>query len=367
MASHRSDYTTMLIIPTLSGMELKMTYGDGDGGNYTPFTALDVTGHEISSRTYWIQFRSELFLRIWCDGMKHSATAWEILSDIMENRQRRTGLSVMRYLLHHSGPCLIQIHMAIRIHTRVTTGQPVPLTIMAVFIQTVVWWITGSIFFQTEAPVQWQWRCLHRDRLGIDNAAAICFRMNTVYLVPTSQYADARTYAIQAAIDLFSPCTNEVMQTANAWHAVGVGNAFTPGVTSDFPCSGYSVLFRSGFGWFFQPKFQCRNLHTKFWWWRYKQRCESNTIYILLMEITPASLIADGGSCGLDTVVKMQFVNIDSLNPCIVSLPNTGTATTQTSCSGQFNMTAEDHRVIILDNTNSTIITIVCRRFIRYT
>ncbi len=47
--------------------------------------------------------------------------------------------------------------------------------------------------------------------IGIDDAHAIAFRSQTVYLVPSSQYADARFYAIQSAIDLFGGCTQEVI------------------------------------------------------------------------------------------------------------------------------------------------------------
>lgn len=59
--------------------------------------------------------------------------------------------------------------------------------------------------------------------VGIDAAAAIAYRSLTTYLTPTSQYADARLGAIQAAEDLYGPCSFEVTQTSAAWFAVGVG------------------------------------------------------------------------------------------------------------------------------------------------
>lgn len=58
--------------------------------------------------------------------------------------------------------------------------------------------------------------------IGIDDAAKIAYRLNTFYLVPTSNYNDARTFSIQAAEDLFGIGSNQVIQTANAWDAVGV-------------------------------------------------------------------------------------------------------------------------------------------------
>ena len=39
--------------------------------------------------------------------------------------------------------------------------------------------------------------------LGLDAAAKITFRMESVYMVAGSTYAQARTYSIQAATDLF--------------------------------------------------------------------------------------------------------------------------------------------------------------------
>lgn len=61
--------------------------------------------------------------------------------------------------------------------------------------------------------------------IGTDKAAAIVYRTNTVYLTPTSNYANWRTACINAATDLYGAASNEVSQVKNAWHAVGVGTA----------------------------------------------------------------------------------------------------------------------------------------------
>ncbi len=58
--------------------------------------------------------------------------------------------------------------------------------------------------------------------IGIEKAARIAYRTESVYLTANSQYKDARTYSIQAAIDLFGAGSPEVAQTVNAWYAVGV-------------------------------------------------------------------------------------------------------------------------------------------------
>ncbi len=60
--------------------------------------------------------------------------------------------------------------------------------------------------------------------IGIANARAIAYRNLTFYLVPGSQYVDAREGAIRSANDLFGSCSNESIQTGKAWYACGVGN-----------------------------------------------------------------------------------------------------------------------------------------------
>jgi Zn-dependent metalloprotease len=64
--------------------------------------------------------------------------------------------------------------------------------------------------------------------IGLTKADAILYRTQTVYLTPTSQYANWRTACISAATDLYGSASNEVNQVMNAWYAVGIG---TPGNT----------------------------------------------------------------------------------------------------------------------------------------
>ncbi|UYZ62924.1 M4 family metallopeptidase [Hymenobacter weizhouensis] len=62
--------------------------------------------------------------------------------------------------------------------------------------------------------------------IGMDKAAKIAFRTESVYLTSTSTFANARTYSIQAATDLYGAGSAEVIATTNAWYAVGVGGAY---------------------------------------------------------------------------------------------------------------------------------------------
>jgi Zn-dependent metalloprotease len=64
--------------------------------------------------------------------------------------------------------------------------------------------------------------------IGMDKAASIVYRTESVYLTATSQYINAREFSIQAATDLFGANSNEVKQTINAWNAVGVYETVAP-------------------------------------------------------------------------------------------------------------------------------------------
>jgi Zn-dependent metalloprotease len=61
--------------------------------------------------------------------------------------------------------------------------------------------------------------------IGLAKADQILYRSETVYLSPTSKYADWRTACVNAATDLYGSGSNEVTQVQNAWYAVGIGTA----------------------------------------------------------------------------------------------------------------------------------------------
>ncbi|MDI1305884.1 MAG: M4 family metallopeptidase [bacterium] len=65
--------------------------------------------------------------------------------------------------------------------------------------------------------------------IGIDKAAKITYRMESIYMTSSSTYANARTYAIQAATDLYGAGSPEVIATTNAFYAVGVGAVYASG------------------------------------------------------------------------------------------------------------------------------------------
>ncbi len=81
--------------------------------------------------------------------------------------------------------------------------------------------------------------------VGIDAAAKIAYRTESVYLTASSTYANARTAAISAATDLYGAGSAQVTATTNAWYAVGVGTAAgsPPPVVSYCTSKGTSVAY----------------------------------------------------------------------------------------------------------------------------
>ncbi|HEX8660127.1 MAG TPA: M4 family metallopeptidase [Hymenobacter sp.] len=67
--------------------------------------------------------------------------------------------------------------------------------------------------------------------LGLTDAAKVAYRMESVYMVASTTYAQARSYSIQAATDLYGAGSTQVIAVTNAWYAVGVGAAYSGGTT----------------------------------------------------------------------------------------------------------------------------------------
>ena len=169
--------------------------------------------------------------------------------------------------------------------------------------------------------------------ISIDSAAKVAFRALTVYLTSSSNFADMRFYGIQAAIDLFGPCSPQVAATTNAFYAIGLGSAYVQGVHADFssPLKEFcttpaQVLFTNlssnvvNSTWYFgdgSSSTQLNPTHTY------------NTTGTFAVK-----LVADGLSCGKDSIIKTAYISIEAGNRCPHNMPQNGTQTL-TSCIGR--------------------------------
>lgn len=307
-----------------------MTYGDGNGSSITPLTAIDIVAHEIThgvtSNTADLIYQDE------------SGALNEGFSDIF-------AATVEAYARpnNHNWDIGEDIGTTLRSMANPNAYQ-LPDTYHGNH-----WYYgpddNGGVHTNMGAFSYWYYLLVdggsgtndNNDNysvtaVGIDTAAAIAYRLLNTYLTPSSEYADARFYAIKAATDLYGPCSQPVKSVTDAMHAIGVGNAFTPGVQANFSADLTS---------FCQPpatvNFVNESNNGMNYYWEFGDGDTSSAInpshtYNKFGNYN-VKLIADGGSCGTDSVIDTAFISIDTTNPCQNITPNNGSMTV-TQCDG---------------------------------
>lgn len=317
-----------------------MTFGDGAGNN-SPFTPLDVMAHEL---THGVTGNSAQL-----QYQKESGALNESFSDIF-------GTAVEFYAKPTTADWLIADAFGSNYFRSMANPKlkSQPDTYLGdEWINTVGCNVndpaTDKCGVHTNSGVQNKWYHLasvggtgtndngdtyNVTGVGVEDAAAIAYRTLTDYLTPTSNHYDARFYSIISAVDLFGPCTPQVAATTNAWYAVGVGAPYQPSVIADFMasqpilCKPGNVLFSNLSG----------NATTFKWNFGDGTGTISNNNSTITHNYTAngtynVTLIADGGTCGIDTTLKLGFVDVGPGNPCIVNMPTSGVSL-QTNCTG---------------------------------
>jgi Zn-dependent metalloprotease len=196
-----------------------MTYGDGNGTTNFPLTTVDICGHEIGHAV--CQYTANLVYS------GESGALNESFSDIW-------GACIKRFAAPEKNTWLMGDEIS-------TSGTPFrsfsnPNTYGQPDTYKGTYWYDGADV-HTNSGVQNHWFYILTEGksgtndlgynynvtgIGITNAAKIAYRAESVYLFPSANYADARNASLQAAEDLFGVNSNEVIQTAEAWNAVGV-------------------------------------------------------------------------------------------------------------------------------------------------
>jgi len=198
----------------------RMTYGDGSSTDgHKPLTALDVCGHEITHGL--TSFTANLNYSF------ESGALNEGFSDIF-------GTAIEFFARPAKADWLIGSDFyTIRSMSNPNNYQQ-PDTYKGTF------WYTGTsdnggvhtnsgvlnfwFYLLAQGGVGTNDKNFHYNvtGIGISRAQRIAYRTLTKYLISTSVYKDARTLSIKAAQDLFGVGSNQAVQTANAWDAVGV-------------------------------------------------------------------------------------------------------------------------------------------------
>ena len=198
----------------------RMTYGDGDASDGNrPLTALDVCGHEI---THGVTERTSALAYSYESGAMN-----EGFSDIF-------GTAIEAFARPANNDWLIGGDF----YTIRSMSNPNAYNQPDTYQGT--YWYNGTGDnggVHTNSGVLNYWFYLLTNGgsgvndhgtnynvtgIGMDAAAAIAYRLNTHYLISTSDFIAARTLGILSAEDIYGVGSSQAIQTANAWTAVGL-------------------------------------------------------------------------------------------------------------------------------------------------
>lgn len=241
--------------PNNSGWDLNnhlVVYGDGDGNNFHPYTALDIVGHEMGHGIN--QYTANLYSPGYnqeCDALS------EGFSDIWGATIKHWAVPTKHTWLHGDEIIANPIYNCERDLTNpnstLTSEGPHPDTWHGDF-----WSASGEPHFNSTVLSHWYylvstggtgWNNGHTSHaqanqgqfwsvtpIGIDVAARIAYIAESHYLTSSANYNSVRLMTIQAAIDSFGFFSQQAVSVTNAWNAVGVGGAYS------YPIEGASVI-----------------------------------------------------------------------------------------------------------------------------
>ena len=308
----------------------QMTYGDGDGGTFSgPLTSPDVCGHELTHGV--TEYAAGL---IYADesGALNEAYS-DIFGTVIEHRMRPNNWS---WLIGED--CTVG-NTGIRSMSDPTIFQN-PGCVGDPF------WVPGAdVHYNSGVPNHWFYILTVGDTatnaignaysvagLGWTKAEAIAFRNLSIYLTPGSNFADARFYAIQSASDLYGACSPEMIQTANAWYAVGVGGPWT-----NTPLAAFQALPHNFCAAPATVQFTNNSNSGASYMWYFGDGATST-------QANPSHLYTNLGSYNVklvvtgctgikDSITMPNYVVLDTNIACTVTLPPNGT-TVLNYCTG---------------------------------
>lgn len=214
-----------------------MTYGDGSGtGGFDILTSIDVAGHEIGhavcSSTANLAYKNEsgamneALSDIWGACIEYYAAPNKQRWLIGEDIERRAGHLSLRSMSNPKTEGQPDTYGGIN-WTSQTKCRPTSNNDQCgVHNNSGVLNHWFYILTEGKTGTNDKGSSYSITGIGIDKAAKITYRMESVYMTSSSTYANARTYGIQAATDLYGAGSLEVIATTNAFYAVGVGTAY---------------------------------------------------------------------------------------------------------------------------------------------
>ena len=214
-----------------------MTYGDGSGtGGFDILTSIDVAGHEIghavcsSTANLAYQLESgalnESLSDIWGACIEYYAAPSKQRWLIGEDIERRAGHLSLRSMSNPKVEGQPDTYGGTNWKT-VTRCRPTSNNdYCGVHTNSGVLNHWFYILTEGKTGTNDKGSSYSITGIGIDKAAKITYRMESVYMTSGSTYANARTYAIKSSTDLYGATSPETIATTNAFYAVGVGTAY---------------------------------------------------------------------------------------------------------------------------------------------
>ncbi len=212
-----------------------MTYGDGNGTTFDALTSLDVAAHEIGhavcETTANLVYQKESgamnegFSDIWGACVEFFAAPTKATWLIGEDIERRVGRPALRsmsdpkslnqpdtyggsfWINPNCTPTSTNDYCGVHTNSGVLNHWFYVLSVGESGTNDI-----GSVY--------------NVSGITMAKAAKIAYRLESVYLTANSTYANARTFGIQSAIDIYGANSAEVIATTNAFYAVGIGAAY---------------------------------------------------------------------------------------------------------------------------------------------
>ena len=214
-----------------------MTYGDGSGTVFDALSSLDVAGHEIGhavcTSTADLAYQRESgamnegFSDIWGACVEYFAAPTKSTWLIGEDIERRAGRAALRSMSDPNSLSQPDTYGGTFWISPNCTSPAQANDYCGVHTNSGVLNHWFYILSEGKSGTNDIGSVYNVTGITIDKAAKIAYRLESVYLSSNSTYANARTFGIQSAIDIYGANTPEVIATTNAFYAVGIGAAYT--------------------------------------------------------------------------------------------------------------------------------------------
>ncbi|HUR97036.1 MAG TPA: M4 family metallopeptidase [Pyrinomonadaceae bacterium] len=235
-----------------------MSYGDGDGSQFSPLTTIDICGHEmthgVTERTAGLTYSSESgalneswsdimgsMVELYSRGGTVSANTWQIGEDAYTPATAGDALRSMSNPNSVGDPD----HYSVRIYP----GSCIPSSLndnCGVHTNSS---ISNHAFYLIANGGTNRVSGIAVTGIGPAAAERIFYRALTVYMTSSTNFSGARTATLNAATDLYGNGSTQYNGVAQGWCAVGIGAcpSGNPTPTPTPPPTGGNLLVNGGF------------------------------------------------------------------------------------------------------------------------